>query len=172
MDEVCFLDYRVLGKLDLFKTIVTYKLKKNMSAFSAFNFLLARGKLIGRKMRNLYIICHGTSGSVELGREEINIYTVSHWIQIRDAVDNIFVYACMAAHTGRGKKGTIADGRRLMSLLARTTNANVYASDTSQLYDPNGIALKKWEGRVYRFNPNGRIQQVQEAQVRTLTGKI
>ncbi|NNE67961.1 MAG: hypothetical protein HKN33_15465 [Pyrinomonadaceae bacterium] len=191
MDEVCFRDKRLAGSLDLFKHIHTFELDGNTSVFSAFNFLKARQKLIGRKLSKLYIFCHGITnsssltilghtkkydkyftGKIQLGKEMLTLSTVPNWIFIRNLVDNIIVYACMAGHTSKTRKGTIADGKMLMKLLAIKTNAYVYASERSQVYTPELMQFKKWEGRVYQFNPNGKIVQVSGGAVQALTGKI
>ena len=191
MDEVCFWDTRVKGTPDLFKHINSYILNKNTSVANGFKFLQSRHMLIGKKIRNLFIICHGIvdekqlklfqhtygydskfDGIVELGKEELTLLTVPIWTSIRGYVKNIILYVCMAAHTPKGAKGTIKDGRLLMSKLAAVTNATVYASDKSQLYTPDLLQFKKWEGKVYQFSPKGTIKQVTSSFVRSITGKI
>lgn len=107
-----------------------------------------------------------------MGKEDLSLNTVVHWARIKGLVKNIVVYACMAAHTGKGKQGTIADGQRLMKLLAIATGATVYASEKSQRYSKDGMMFDKWEGRVFKFSPNGQITSVTGASVRHLTGKI
>ncbi|MDH3492745.1 MAG: hypothetical protein OEM82_04285, partial [Acidobacteriota bacterium] len=169
------------------------ELDKNTSIYSAFNFLKLRQRLAGKKISKLYVLCHGLvgskkhtlfrgqvtvkydyyfSGTIQLGSETLDLWNVSKWSSIRGLVDIIVVYACMAAHTGVGKTGTIKDGKLLMSRLAAATQATVFAGEKSQLYNPDGLDFGKWEGRVYQFSPDGTYKEVSGGAVRALTGKI
>ncbi|NNE67960.1 MAG: hypothetical protein HKN33_15460 [Pyrinomonadaceae bacterium] len=191
MDEICFWDKRLKGTKDLFKTITTFELSTSTSIHSAFNFLKARQKLIGRKINKLYILSHGEVGSkklkilghtheydyyftgtIQLGKENLDLWNVSKWKSIRGLVDIIVVYSCMAAHTGKGKTGEIKDGKLLMSRLAKFTDAIVFAGEKSELYDKEGLNMGKWTGRVFQFDPNGTYKQVSGGALNALTGKI
>ena len=191
MDEVCFWDKRLKGSKDLFKTITGFELTTSTSIYSAFNFLKNRQRLIGKKIRCLYLLSHGEvdskkykilghtykydyyfTGTIQMGRENLDLWNVSKWSAIRGLVDFIIVYACMAAHTGRGKTGAIKDGKRLMQRLAAVTQATVFAGEKAETYLPKGLDMGKWTGRVFMFSPDGAIKQVSGGALRALTGKI
>jgi hypothetical protein len=142
---------------------------------SAFSSIVGSAQSAGGKLHSLFILCHGYAGEntrarvsmdaggmgLELGQEDVLHENVARWTAIANKVDNIVVYSCAAANTEAGNEGTTADGRYLMGALAIHTNANVYAADRIQWYSTyNGLTNGRfdfgaWEGRLFRFPPNG-----------------
>ena len=186
-DIVYFRDRRLKGTNDLFRHINTFHLDKNILINSAFTFAKSRKKILRKKLRTLCIDCHGYSesislfqhkrlstgvfsGVIELGKENLMVSNVAHWHTINNLFKYIVVYACYAGQTPFGKKGTKSDGKTLMKLLAKYTNATVYAADAAQTYDPDGMKMHSWTGTVYQFSPNGAIKIMPGFLVRGLTG--
>lgn len=124
------------------------------------------------KIHSLFILCHGFSGvntrlnisldaggmGLQLGREGLKQSNVNQWMEIKNKVKNIVIYACAAADTQPGNENTNADGRYLMGALALCTNADVYAADKIQWYDThNGMRngafdFAIWEGDLFKFS--------------------
>jgi len=124
------------------------------------------------KIHSLFILCHGYAGAnkrlnmsldaggmgLQLGREGLHQANVNQWIQIKNKVRYIVIYACAAADTGLGNENTEADGRYLMGALALCTNADVFAANQIQYYYThsnlrNGaFDFKDWDGDLYKFS--------------------
>lgn len=135
----------------------------------AFHQINAQAR--ARKIDTLFILCHGYAGEnprlgisidgggmgLELGRDDVTVKNVGQWIRIRDQVSNIVIYACAAADTQPGNRGTDADGQYLMGALALATRADVYAATAIQWYWTyrglrNGVFdFDAWKGELFRF---------------------
>ena len=134
----------------------------------------------------LLIMCHGYESTsfrnmsipptmgfgLQLCMEDVTLANVSVMNGLKDYIRDIILYACGPANTAPFARGTYGDGRRFCSEMAAFTNANVYASDTSQVYnygttyDPGKLVCETmpinfgdWEGNVFRFSPDGRVVQ-------------
>jgi hypothetical protein len=124
------------------------------------------------KIHSLFILCHGYAGAnkrlnmsmdaggmgLQLGREGVRQSNVNQWVQIKNRVENIVIYACAAADTQPGNENTAADGKYLMGALALCANADVYAANKIQWYGThsgmrNGaFNFDVWEGDLYKFS--------------------
>jgi len=140
-------------------------------AFVEINAVARSGKI-----HTLFVLCHGYTGvevdalnrsdddagswGLELGKDDLDLSSVSNWKAIADAAENIVVYSCSAADTQPGFEGTWADGFRLMATLALYTGATVFAADQSQEYETfkdlkNGcFEFGEWEGTLWQFPPD------------------
>jgi hypothetical protein len=168
-------DRRLNGQAPVSRAITTLHVDANTSVFGAFPIISSLGQLDG--IQSLFVLCHGYAGAsnrgqicgdmggmgLQLGKEGVMHDNVARWRAIRGAVANIVVYACAAADTRPENRGTAADGRYLMGALAIHTEATVYAADRIQWYTtvggPNGtINFGNWEGRLWRFDPEGTFE--------------
>ncbi|HLK88277.1 MAG TPA: hypothetical protein VKZ18_00205 [Polyangia bacterium] len=133
------------------------------------------------KIDTLFILCHGYAGSnprlgmsvdgggmgLQLGREDLTVQNVGQWLAINNKVSNIVIYACAAADTQPGNKGTDADGQYLMGALALATRADVYAATAMQWYrtyrglQRGSFHFEAWSGLLFRFSGRtGNSEQV------------
>jgi hypothetical protein len=82
----------------------------------------------------------------------------------------IDIYACSAAEDASQGNDFTGNGRALMKESAGWTDATVRASDSVQMYDAgvrsflgfswyDGADFGDWEGNVWMFSPDGRIDQ-------------
>jgi hypothetical protein len=107
-----------------------------------------------------------------LCREGLTFKTVARTARLKGLIRHILIYACGAARTRPGFENTRADGFRLCRELAGFTDASVTAAVETQYYHmgPVGffhrvlgvgpqdvIDLGPWEGRLFRFNPDGSV---------------
>jgi hypothetical protein len=119
---------------------------------------------------DLVILCHGYAGGdsvgqrsadggglgLQLGSEDLTINNVDLCRILVGVVRNIFIYACAAADNSFSHGNPARDGQRLMGSIAIYANATVYAGDRIQWYYARPrIDFRTWEGRVWRFLPNG-----------------
>jgi hypothetical protein len=165
-------DRRLLGAAPVGKGLTTIRLDGSTSLFASFPLITTLRQLDGAQ--NLFILCHGYAGinqrgqvcgdmggmGLELGREGVLHSNVARWSALRGALSTIVVYSCGAADTQLENRGTAADGRYLMGALAIHTSATVYAADRIQWYTMRGgangtIDFGRWEGTLWRFEPNG-----------------
>jgi len=142
---------------------------------------------VGQSISRLLIMCHGyestSNGSasipmtlgfgLQLCLESLTLANGSVMNGLNGAVESIILYACGPANTTPYTMGTAGDGRRFCSEMAAYTNADVYASDTSQSYhNASYDATKKvcesipidfgnWEGNVYLFKSDGTVTVVE-----------
>jgi len=170
---VALRDRRLAGGVPARPKLAIVNTDKTTSLTHAFRAISANA---GRgRIDSLFILCHGYAGynkrarisvdaggmGLQLGTEEVRHENVAMWTAVRDKVTNIVIYACGAADTQPGNRGTSADGRYLMGALALHTNATVYAADLIQWYDTykgleNGAyEFGAWEGNLLRFKPDG-----------------
>jgi len=100
---------------------------------------------------------------LQLGREGLRQSNVNQWMQIKNKVRNIVIYACAAADTQLGNENTEADGKYLMGALALCINADVFAADQIQYYYThsnmrNGaFDFRGWEGNLFKFSANNGL---------------
>lgn len=162
-------DQRLSGRIQASASTTTLEFTANTSLKPALAIIAAMGRLDG--IQGLYIACHGYAGvdtrgrlcvdaggmGLQLGKEGLVHSNAAQWTAIRGAVSNIVVYACAAADTQRNNRGTTADGRYLMGALAIHTQATVYAADRIQWYTTKSgvIDFGKWEGTLWKFDPEG-----------------
>lgn len=148
-----------------------------------FNLVLQKALLIGG-IQNLYVMCHGYSGSniatqqsadtggfgLQLGSNGFFISDAPKSSVLKGKVKRIIIYACAAADDSSKSVDPKFDGKRFMGELAYYTGAYVVASDKIQWYnrvtiahpfsyiggmgDENMMDFGKWEGNVYEFPPN------------------
>lgn len=120
-----------------------------------------------------------------LGQENIFRSNVNVFASLRNKVDLIILMACAIADVRPEARRTIYDGRILCSEIAAHTGALVIASDTTQQFStstntqispfrgrwdnllslitetPHGeVNFGNWEGNVYKFHPNGQMEQM------------
>ena len=100
----------------------------------------------------VYVMAHGNQGSVQLGRDGLNVHTAHFWGSLAWKLDQIIILACSVAG---GEKGD-----DFCSKLARTTHCFVTAAETKQMYFylPFGLlptSFGDWEGRVDTWDPEG-----------------
>lgn len=142
----------------------------------------------------LYIMCHGLYGweenqqlqastavggyGLQLCKQGLTLSTISVVAtNIRRHIDNIVIYACGTASGQSNNWGTgrAGDGQHFCKQLARQTSAMVYAADRKQIYTyyPGSATLPldfgRWEGTVYRFDPNGSIRAMESGPAATET---
>jgi hypothetical protein len=130
----------------------------------------------------LLIMCHGYEAHWDLGsqsstlqeaggfglqlcKDGLSLYNASLVRSWNGLINRITIYACAVADTGSGNEGTAGDGRRLMGEIALYSGAEVIASSKTQYYSiswwSKQIDFGKWEGPVYRFDPDtGRPSQI------------
>jgi hypothetical protein len=135
----------------------------------------------------LLIMCHGYESTstgnmsipmsmgfgLQLCMEDLTFANLGIMNVLKDCVQNIILYACGPANTAPSAAGTFGDGRRFCSEMAAYTNANVYASDTAQVYtisgkyDPGNLVCETtqldfgpWEGNIFKFSPDGSVIQL------------
>jgi hypothetical protein len=119
-------------------------------------------------LRRLIIMCHGFVSAdshrggygLQLGSEGITWETRHYFLQLRDAVKVIVLYACKPVDrdVARGQSGMM-----LFQQIAHYANCYVVGSDSDQVYSYGAttpIDFGKWEGRVFIIAPNGNHQVI------------
>jgi hypothetical protein len=178
LDDFCLVrDSRLSGSIRMHQALFTYSVDATTSLTGFFNYVAARAKIKGGKLKALFVLCHGYEGNgfdsggkfhpfvtggwgLQLGKEDLRHNNVSIWTAIQGKVENIVIYSCGTAETQYGQEGTGTDGRGLMSRLAKLTGAVVYAADATQYYSLGGMDFGKWEGNLWAFWPFGFYTQV------------
>jgi hypothetical protein len=134
-----------------------------------------------RRLESIFIACHGFAGAnirdmvsadaggmgLQLGKEGVKHDNVAMWAALKNVTRNVVVYACAAANTEPGNEFTTADGRYLMGALAIYLNCYVFAADRIQFYNryEGVIDFGLWEGRLFRFGPDGRSTVVKAPRI-------
>lgn len=124
----------------------------------------------------LIVMCHGyfdgaAFDGLQLSANDLNIANLPIAALWNPHISKIIVYACGAA--APGKFGPARSGQTFCRILAAVSGATVFASTAIQLYRrewasdflgwEGTINFGRWEGQVYRFQPNGTVSRAQLA---------
>src|SRR5262249_13992769 len=134
-------DKRMKGKIFARENLAIINTDADTPVTQAIGQIKAIAKWRG-KIDTMFILCHGWESQdlahamfkdeggwgLEIGKEGIDVNSVSLWKGVSGVISNIVVYGCGAAHTTRKKEGKDGDGRFLMKQLASFTKATVFAS--------------------------------------------
>lgn len=164
-------DTRLNGYLPLVAgTLITANVDGSTSLTTAFSRINIAARMNG-KLNTLFVLCHGYQSrfagfsfgggqGLQLGSEDLNAANVGNWVAIKNSVKYIVIYACGTAYTGISSPTTptvLSDGKKLMTNLAKHTNATIFAAEQTQWYFPSNYDFGKWEGTVYMFTPAGNV---------------
>ena len=171
----------------------TFQVDANWELSNAFlwvgNYARSKGGL-----DILYVMCHGLYGWEENRQLQASIAIGGYGLQlckqgltlatmnvvatnIRSLISNIVIFACGAASAQSNNWGTgrAGDGQHFCKELAKRTRSVIYAADRMQVYTyyPGSATLPldfgRWEGTVYRFDPDGSIQAMESSPAATQT---
>ena len=138
-------------------------------------------------IKNLLIACHGGYADKEKSQKQQGVlgiklgsglftWNIASIGKLARRVSNIYLYVCGGAEDPL-KPDILLEGatqsvhpdyatsnRTTCSLMAAHTEANVYASADLQSFDKSRFTGRfdfgKWEGKVEKFTPQGRIEDV------------
>ena len=151
MSTILVYDERLGGSPPWKEVSATCLVNENHQMVDIVSWLRKKcGKYKGQE--TVYIMAHGASGSIQLGKEGLHADNAHLWEPLRWALHQIIVLACS---TGGGN-----NGYWFCSKLARTTRSYVTAAESTQIYFylPLGLlstTFGEWEGTINTWDPGG-----------------